>query len=115
MDEVNKFDYLKMDEYYVEDEEDYDIAQEDHGASSVFQRLCTKYNKICKKVTWVGNLTEEEKSLKLIYVIYLLSSLDNNIVYKNTYPSNALVAMLINEKTGARRGSANRNTITINL
>ena len=52
--------------------------------------------------------------MKFAYSAYLLQILDKNI--KNwSNPSDALLSMLINEQKWSRRGSANRNTITINL
>ena len=111
-DEVSQFDYLEN-EIKVEDELK-NIGDEDHWAGSAFSKLCSKYKTICNKISRSGIFTDNDKSLKFAYVTYLLRSLDANITrWKNA--SEALLAMLINEKSGARRGSANWNTVTINL
>ena len=112
-DEVTQFDYLEN-----ETKTEEELAQLDetnsHWASSTFNKLCSKYKNICNKITWAGSFAEDDKTMKLAYVTYLLKILDNNITrWEN--PSNALLAMLINKQAWARRGSANRNTVTINL
>ena len=112
-DEVVKYDYLE-EETRPEELLDNIDESEDHWASSVFFQLCAKYRNVCSKVNWAGNFTDEDKSLKFAYVTYLLKKLDTNITrWKN--PSDALLAMLINEKNWTRRWSADRTTITINL
>ena len=109
-DEVNKFDYLQTEENLNQNT----VEDQEHWSSSAFFNLCTKYIEICKKLSWVGEFSDEEKSEKFVYVVYLLQTLDKNIrLWAN--PSEALLAMLINEKKWSRRGSANRNTITMNL
>ena len=112
-DEVVKYDYLDEETGPKELLDNID-GSEDHWASSVFFQLCAKYRNVCSKVNWAGNFTDEDKSLKFAYVTYLLKKLDTNITrWKN--PSEALLAMLINEKNWTRRWSADRSTITINL
>ena len=112
-DEVVKYDYLDEETGPKELLDNIDES-EDHWASSVFFQLCAKYRNVCSKVNWAGNFTDEDKSLKFAYVTYLLKKLDTNITrWKN--PSEALLAMLINEKNWTRRWSADRSTITINL
>ena len=112
-DEVNQFDYLqigkKSDEWLPELDE-LDI----HWVSTDFSKICSKYWSICNKISWAGSFADDEKVKKLVYVTYLLKILDVTITrWEN--PSKALLAMLINKQTGARRGSANRNTVTVNL
>lgn len=112
-DEVSQFDYLQSEENIQEDIVALDESNS-HWAASTFYNVCSQYKDICKKVSRAGTFTDRDKSLDFLYVIYLLTKLDDNITrWKD--PSNALVAMLINKQTWARRGSANRNTITINL
>ena len=111
-DEVVQFDYLQS------EESDSVLANledsEGHGAGSVFFQLCAKYRSVCNKVNWAWTFTDEDKSLKFAYVTYLLKKLDENITrWKD--PSEALLAMLINESKWSRRWSANRTTVTINL
>ena len=111
-DEVTQFDYLDN-ETKVEDELK-NIEDENHWAGSVFSNLCLKYKKICDKISWSGTFTDNDKSLKFAYVTYLFRILDANITrWKD--PSEALLAMLINEKNWSRRWSANWTTVTINL
>ena len=111
-DEVTQFDYLDN-ETKVEDELK-NIGDEDHWAGSAFSKLCSKYKTICNKISRSGIFTDNDKSLKFAYVTYLLRSLDANITrWKD--PSEALLAMLINEKNWSRRWSANWTTVTINL
>ena len=112
-DDVTQFDYLEN-ETKIEDELEDINEIERHWASSAFSTICSKYRKLCNKISWAGTFTDDEKSVKLLYVAYLLKKLDENIT-RGENPSQALLAMLINEKTWARRGSANRTTITINL
>lgn len=112
-DEITNFDYLeketKSEEQLVELEE-----TESHWASSSFSRLCSKYKTICNKISWGGTFADDDKTMKFAYVTFLLKILDMNITrWEN--PSDALRAMLINKQSWARRWSANRNTITINL
>ena len=111
-DEVIQFDYLNNDNRMEENFEN--IEDEDHGSSSAFIKICNKYKTICDKISRVGTFTDEDKSLKFAYVAYLLRKLDDNIL-RGKNPSDALLAMLINENKWTRRGSANWNTITINL
>ena len=111
-DEVTQFDYLNNDNRMEENFEN--IEDEDHGSSSAFTKMCNKYKTICDKISRVGTFTDEDKSLKFAYVAYLLRKLDDNIL-RGKNPSDALLAMLINENKWTRRGSANWNTITINL
>ena len=112
-DEVSQFDYFQAEQKYEEDLENFDEI-ESHWASSAFSKVCSKYKNICNKITRGGDFTDNDKSVKFLYVTYLLKKLDlNSTRWKN--PSEALLAMLINEKNWARRWSANRTTITINL
>lgn len=111
-DEVGQFDYLanetKSEEFVELDE------TESHWSSSAFSKLCVKYKNICNKVSRSGKFTDEDKTLKLAYIAYLLKKLDENAT-RGKNASEALLAMLINEKSWTRRGSANRTTVTINL
>ena len=112
-DEVVQFDYLQQDQSYDSVLASMEGA-EDHWVWSLFFQLCAKYRTVCNKVNRAGTFTDEDKSLKFAYVTYLLKKLDENITrWKN--PSDALLAMLINESRWARRWSANWTTITINL
>ena len=112
-DEVTQFDYLESEQSIQEDTIELDDTNS-HGVSSAFNKLCSKYKKICNKVSRSWTFTDEDKLLKFAYIAYLLKELDANITrWEN--PSQALLAMLINEKNWSRRWSANRNTITINL
>lgn len=114
-DEVGKFDYLES-EINTQSAEFLEIEEDSsHGSSSMFEKLCTRYPKICKKVNWNWSLTDDNKSFKFLYIVYLLQTLDNNIKYWLESPSDTLIAMLINEQKWNRRWSANRNAITINL
>ena len=112
-DEVSQFDYLES-EQELEKELANIEETEDHWTSSAFSKLCSKYKKICNKVSRSGSFTDKDKSTKFAYVTYLFKKLDTNITRWQD-PSQALLAMLINEKSWARRGSANWTTITINL
>lgn len=114
-DEVSKFDYIgvKEETNNILLEADSDI-EESHGTSTIYSKICVKYSDICKKVSRSGVFTDEDKSIKLAYVAYLLKNLDTNISH-GKIPSKALLAMLINEKKWGRRWSANRDTVTINL
>jgi len=111
-DEVTQFDYLANE---TKSEENMELDEaESHWTSSAFSKLCSNYKSICNKITRSSQITEDEKVIDFAYVIYLLKKLDANITrWKD--PSQALLAMLINEKKWSRRGSANRDTITINL
>lgn len=111
-DEVTQFDYLANEtksEEIVEPDE-----TETHWASSAFSKLCSKYKNICDKVKRWWAFTDEDKTRKLAYVAYLLKKLDTSSS-RWEYPSEALLAMIINEKKWSRRWNANRDTITINL
>ena len=111
-DEVTQFDYLEN-ETKSEDVVGFDETNS-HWAGSAFAKLCSRYKSICNKVSRAGIFTEEDKTLKLAYVAYLLKKLDESISrWKN--PSQALLSMVINNGKWARRGNANRDTITINL
>ena len=110
-DEVIQFDYLKNE--YKEQEIQLDDF-EGHGVSSTFLTLCSKYKNICDKISRAGTFKDEDKSLKFAYIAYLLKKLDANIKHWKS-PTESLLAMLVNEKSWARRWSANWNTITINL
>ena len=112
-DEVSQFDYLDSEQQSNRELADLD-GIEDHWASSVFFRLCSKYQNICNKISRAGTFTDNDKSLKFAYITYLLKRLDTNIT-RWKKPSEALLAMLINEKSWARRWSANWTTVTINL
>lgn len=115
-DDVAKFDYIENENIQNSDFSSLQVDEElSHGAGSIFQKLCERYPKICKKVSRNGNFSDEDKSFKFLYVIYLLQNLDNNIKYWSKDPSQALEAMLINEQKWNRRWSANRSAITINL
>ena len=112
-DEVSQFDYLEMEETIDKDLVDIDEA-ESHWAGSAFIKLCSKYKNLCNKISRAWTFTDKDKTTKFVYITYLFKKLDSNITrWKN--PSQALLAMLINEKSWARRGSANRTTVTINL
>jgi hypothetical protein len=111
-DEVTQFDYLEN-ETKSEEIVGFDETNS-HWAGSAFAKLCSRYKSICNKVSRAGTFTEEDKTLKLAYVAYLLKKLDESISrWKN--PSQALLSMVINNGKWARRGNANRDTITINL
>ena len=120
-DEVIQFDYIEQEiesetESKNEQQEETATSDEntDHWVSSVFNKLCSNYKNICNKISRSGEFTDQDKTVNFAYVIFLLNKLDTNITrWKD--PSKALIAMIINEKTWSRRGSANRNTITINL
>ena len=111
-DEVSQFDYLETETQY---EEMANIEEtENHWTSSAFSKLCSNYKKICNKISRAWTFTDKDKATKFAYVAYLLKKLDTNITrWKN--PSEALLAMLINEKNWGRRWSANWTTVTINL
>jgi len=112
-DEVSQFDYLESERGFDKELVEMDVV-EDHWVSSVFLQLCSKYKSLCDKINRAGTFTDNEKGLKFAYVAYLLKKMDANITrWKN--PSEALLAMLINEKNWARRWSANWTTVTINL
>ena len=112
-DEVTQFDYLESEAKNEEDSIQLDETEE-HWAASAFAKLCSKYRSVCNKVSRYGTFTDEDKTFKLAYVAYLLKKLDENISrWKD--PSQALDAMVINNAKWARRGNANRDTITINL
>ena len=111
-DEVTQFDYLENEIKSEKQLENMD--EENHWSSSAFNKLCSRYKYICSKISRVGTFTDSDKSRKLAYVAYLLMKLDDNIS-RGKNPSDALLAMLINENNWSRRGSANRTTITINL
>ena len=112
-DDITQFDYLQSEQ--TTDEQLADLWNyEDHWSSSAFMKMCNQYKTICNKISWAWDFNDEDKALKFAYIAYLLKKLDTNITrWKN--PSEALSAMLINNKTWARRGSANWNTVTINL
>jgi len=113
VDKVVQLDYLesetKSEEELIDAEE-----TESHWANSAFYNLCSKYKNICNKISWVWDFTDEYKATKFAYIAYLLKNLDMNVT-RGKDPSEALLAMLVNEKKWARRGSANWTTITINL
>ena len=110
-DEVTQFDYLEN-ETKSEEIVGFDETNS-HWAGSAFAKLCSRYKSICNKVSRAGIFTEEDKTLKLAYVAYLLKKLDESVSrWKN--PSQALLSMVINNGKWARRGNANRDTITIN-
>jgi hypothetical protein len=73
-----QFDYLQSEQNSDDVLADLDNS-EDHGAGSVFFQLCSKYKSVCNKVSRAGSFTEEDKTLKLAYVTYLLKKLDENI------------------------------------
>ena len=109
-DDVVKFDYTQE---IVNKETDLNVEY-DHGSSSAFSKLCASFKSVCDKIRRSGSFTDEDKTMKFAYSAYLLQILDKNI--KNwANPSDALLSMLINEQKWSRRGSANQNTITINL
>ena len=112
-DEVGQFDYLESEqiiwEQYIKDNE-----LDTHGAGSSFTKICSLYKTICNKINRAWKFTDEDKTLKFAYIVYLLKNLDTNITHGKT-PSETLLAMLVNEKSWVRRWSANRTTITINL
>lgn len=112
-DEVSQFDYLANESKSEEEILDPENT-ETHWASSVFSKLCSKYRNICNKISRKWYFADDDKSSKFAYVTYLLKKLDTNITRGET-PSDALVAMLVNQETWARRWTANRDTITINL
>ncbi len=108
-DEVTKFDYLQTEQQIIDGDELWT-----HGVSSVFSNLCSKYKNICNKISRSWTFSDRDKAEKFAYTTYLLKKLDDNIT-RWTTPSQALLAMLINEREWARRWSANRTTVTINL
>lgn len=113
IDELSKYDDLQVEKFESENFMDTDES-EVHSVSSKFLKLCSKYKEICNKISRAGTFTDDDKTSKLAYITYLLNILDMNVTrWKD--PSQALLAMLINEKNWARRGSANWNTVTINL
>lgn len=112
-DDVTQYDYLQSETTEIAGITELDETNS-HWASTVFSKVCSKYRKICNKVSRAGSFTDDDKALKFLYVTYLLKKLDENATrWKNA--SEALLAMLINEKDWARRGTANRTTVTINL
>ena len=111
-DEVTQFDYLANEDPEEEILNFEDI--ENHWSASTFSKICNKYKTTCKKVDRWWNFTDEDKSLKFLYVIYLLKKLDTNIT-RWKIPSETLSSMIINEWKWARRWNANRDTVTINL
>ena len=112
-DEVSQFDYLQSEIQSAEGVINLNET-EDHWSSSAFSKICSKYKNICNKISRGWDFTDNDKATKFAYITYLFKRLDASITrWKN--PSEALLAMLINEKTGARRWSANWTTITINL
>ena len=112
-DDVNQFDYLEAERMVDNEIAFQDVEDSGHWSSTVFSKICTKYNDVCKKVSRWWTFTDENKSIKIAYVAFLLKNLDANIK-RWDIPSKALMAMLINEKKWSRRWSANRDTITIN-
>lgn len=114
-DEIWNFNYLdtetKLEKISVNDDL---YGSESHGSSSVFSKICDKYGKICDKITRSWVFSDENKSIKVAYVAYLLKNLDANIK-RWSNPSETLTAMLINEKKWSRRWSANWDTITVNV
>lgn len=120
---VVKYDYLATEEEDVqneivqellENEDTQDAENNEHEASSIFSKLCTKYKAICNKVNRSGTFNDKDKAMDFAYVIYILQHMDKNVSHW-TMPSKALTAMLINEAKWSRRGSAWRNTVTINV
>lgn len=112
-DDVTQFDYLQLEE--ASDEQIVSLwANDDHWTSSAFMKMCSKYKTICNKISWGWDFSDEDKTLKLAYTLYLFKNIDNNIT-RWKIPSDALLAMLINNKSWNRRGSANWTTVTINL
>lgn len=113
-DEVTQFDYFDG-ENVIENTVVWNEIEgtEMHWTSSVFSKICEKYSAVCGKISWSWTFSDENKSIKVAYVAYLLKNLDSNIK-RWSNPSQALSAMLINEKKWNRRGSANWDTITIN-
>ena len=112
-DEVIQFDYLASETKFEDWLVNIDDA-ESHWAGSRFSKLCSSYRSICNKISRAWTFTDDDKTLKFAYVAYLLKKLDMNI-RRGKDPSDALLAMLVNKQTWARRWSANWNTITINL
>ena len=112
-DDVTNFDYLENETKSEKQLADFNETQT-HWSSSAFMKLCSKHTNLCNKISRAGVFTDEDKTLKFAYVAYLLKKLDENST-RWKEPSEALLAMLINEKSWARRWSANRTTITINL
>ena len=112
-DEVTQFDYLEEESQTEESLAEF-YESESHWAGSIFSKMCWRYKSICNKISRAWSFTDEDKSLKFAYVTYLLRKLDTNST-RWKRPSEALLAMLINETSWARRWSANRTTITINL
>ena len=116
-DQVSQYDYLGVEEQIISE---LDINEEtnsndwEHESSSMFSKLCSKYNTVCKKITrsWVFN--DQDKATKFAYVTYLLKYMDWSIKRGET-PSKALAQMLINEAKWNRRWSANHSTVTVNL
>ena len=75
-DEVIQFDYLASETKTEEQLVNIDDT-DSHWASSTFNKLCSKYKNICNKITWAGSFAEDDKTMKLAYVTYLLKILDN--------------------------------------
>ena len=112
-DDVSKFDYLDNETESIEEilKTDEEMT---HWASAAFTNMCVKYSKICDKISWAWSFTDKDKLNKFVYVAYLLTKLDANITrWKD--PSDAVLAILINEGKWNRRWSANWTTVTINL
>ena len=111
-DEITQFDYLENE---IKSEENFEPDEiNSHWSSSTFSKICDKYKTICNKINRWWTFTDDDKALKFVYVTYLLRKLDTNSTrWKD--PSKALEAMIINQKSWARRGNANWDTITINL
>lgn len=113
-DQIVQVDYLSAEQNFEINSWSSQMEIDSHWASSLFIQLCEKYFKICKKITRSWTFTDDQKSAKLAYVAYILKNLDANIT-RWKMPSETLLAMLINDKKWSRRGSANRDTITINI
>ena len=117
-DNVDTYDYLQAEEKLTENESENNSDEEtneEHWSSSIFSKLCKDYSETCKKISWGGNFSDEDKAIKFAYVVYILQILDKNIKRWIDYPSKSLIAMLINESKWWRRWSASRNTMTINV
>lgn len=114
-DEVVQFDYFELsskDFERIDEKDGISENSEEHGSASVFDKLCVKYPKICKKVSFSKNFSDSDKSINFAYIVFLLQKLDLNIK-RGKNPSEALIWMIINDTEWNRRWSANWNTVTI--
>ena len=78
-----------------------DIAQDANISQSKIANLAetldTKVDKVEGKTLTSNDFTDEYKATKFAYIAYLLKNLDMNVT-RGKDPSEALLAMLVNEK-----------------